>query len=144
MIHTDARFLYLGATPEEAQDPDKARRVPFPSEGKATFETSRMVDSARNARGEMVGRQIGRSVHKQNMEWDVMPCETWWELNRWFDEGHFTFYCHYFNHNLGQWDTKLFYLGDVKTNPFLVDPKTGAPAFYRGASFNVIDCGVVG
>ena len=72
-----------------------------------------------------------------------MPAEKWWEMNRWFDDGHFTFYCHYFNHNFGRWETRLFYLGDVKTNPFVVSKETGEPRFYRDASFNVIDCGVV-
>ena len=117
--------------------------VPYPDEGKAPFETSRMADSARNANGEVVGRMVGRSVHKQSLAWSVMPAEKWWEMNRWFEQGHFTFYCHYFNHNFGQWETRLFYLGDVKTNPFVVSTETGEPRFYRDASFNVIDCGVV-
>lgn len=142
MIHADPRFLYLGSTPS-TNTQNYAVAVPFPSEGKAAFETSRMIDSARNANGEIVGRQIGRSIDKQNMAWDVLPREKWWEMNRWFEQGHFTFYCHYFNHNLGCWQTKLFYLGDVKTSPFLVDPESGEPAFYRDAGFNVIDCGVV-
>ena len=41
------------------------------------------------------------------------------------------------------WGGRLFYLGDVKTNPYLVDPVSGEPAYYLNASFNVIDCGVV-
>ncbi|MEG2843128.1 MAG: hypothetical protein RR900_06540 [Ruthenibacterium sp.] len=139
---SNENFLFLGASPAtNAAQYEIA--VPYPTVGGACFETARMVDAARNARGEMVGRMAGRSLDKQNMTWDVMPCDKWWALNRWFENGHFTFYCHYFNHNLGMWQTRLFYLGDVKTNPVHVNGKTGVPAYYTGATFNVIDCGVV-
>lgn len=135
-------YLYLGTSPATSRE-NYAIAVPYPSAGKAAFETSRLVDSARNASGELVGRQVGRSLHKQNLAWEKIDCETWWTMNRWFEQGHFTFYCHLFNHNLGQWETRLFYLGDVTANPVLVNAQTGEPAFYRDASFNVIDCGVV-
>lgn len=135
-------FLYLGSSPDTNAE-NYTIAVPYPSEGQALFETTRMVDSGRNANGELVGRVVGRSNDKQNMSWAVMPCEKWWEMNRFFENGHFTFYCCYFNHNLGQWNTRLFYLGDVKANPYIVNPQSGEPAFYRDASFNVIDCGVV-
>lgn len=135
-------FLYLGATPA-TNEADYAVAVPFPSAGKALFQTSRMVDAGRNANGEMVGRMVGRSVSKQSMAWEAIDCETWWTMNRWFEQGHFSFYCHHFNHNIGAWQTRLFYLGDVKTNPVRVEPVSGRPALYRDASFNVIDCGVV-
>ena len=140
--HDRTAYLYLGASP----DTDRERysvAVPYPSMGGAAFETQRMVDSARNGNGELVGRMVGRSVHKQSLTWAKISCEKWWEMNRWFEDGHFTFYCHLFNHNLGRWETRLYYLGDVKTNPYLVDEATGEPAFYRDASFNVIDCGAV-
>ena len=137
-----AGYIYLGASSDTSRT-SYAIALPYPDLDKAAFETSRMVDSARNANGEVVGRQVGRSVHKQSLAWSVMPVEKWWEMNRWFEQGHFTFYCHYFNHNVGRWETRLFYLGDVKTNPFVVSTETGEPRFYRDASFNVIDCGVV-
>lgn len=138
----NGNFLYLGDSPATSRT-NYAISVPYPSVGGACFETSRMVDAARNANGEMVGRMVGRSVDKQSMSWARIPCETWWALHRWFEAGHFTFYCHYFNHNLGRWETRLFYLGDVKANPMRVNSATGAPAYYQDASFNVIDCGVV-
>ncbi|MBD5101977.1 MAG: hypothetical protein HDT27_04625 [Subdoligranulum sp.] len=140
--HDSTAYLYLGASAQTSRE-NYAVAVPYPTMGSAPFETSRMVDSARNANGELVGRQVGRSVHKQSLAWKEISCEKWWEINRWFENGHFTFYCHLFNHNLGQWETRLYYLSDVKVNPYLVDKATGKPAFYRDASFNVIGCGVV-
>lgn len=140
--HDKTAYLYLGASGATSRE-HYAVAVPYPSAGAAAFETQRMVDSARNANGELVGRQVGRAVHKQNLSWSVISCEKWWELHRWFEDGHFTFYCCFFNHTVGRWETRLFYLGDVKAQPYLVDEATGEPKFYRDASFNVIDCGTV-
>lgn len=134
--------MYFGSAPDTSRT-NYSVAVPFPSEGKAAFETSRFVDAARNANGEVVGRMVGRSIDKQNMSWQRISHEKWWEMNRFFESGHFTFYCCYFSHNLGVWQTRLFYLGDVRANPIRIDPNTGVPAYYVDASCNVIDCGVV-
>ena len=84
-----AGYIYLGASSDTSRT-SYAIALPYPDLDKAAFETSRMVDSARNANGEVVGRQVGRSVHKQNLAWSKMDKEKWWEMNRWFDDGHFT------------------------------------------------------
>lgn len=133
-------FIYFGADPGTNRE-NHAIAAPYPDTG--PFTTSRLVDSARNAQGTMVGRMVGRSLDKQEMSWTAISPEVWWEMNRWFEAGHFTFYCHYFNFNLGRWETRLFYLSDVKCSPARVDPASGQPALLRDASFNVIDCGVI-
>ena len=135
-------FLYFGASPETSKT-NYAIKVPYPSLGKAPFTTSRLVDSARNAQGTMVGRMVGRSLDKQEMGWEVISCALWWEMNRWFEDNHFTFYCHYFNFNTGRWLTRLMYISDVTCSPDLVESETGEPAFLRDASVNVVDCGVI-
>lgn len=135
-------FLYLDAGPDVSPSVH-AVAVPYPTAGSAAFETARMVDAARNANGEMVGRLVGRSSDKQTLGWHRIACADWWAMHRWFEDGHFTFYCHYFDHNTGVWRTRLFYLGDVRANPVHVDEATGVPAWYEDASFSVIDCGVV-
>lgn len=141
-MRTERGFLYLGATAATSST-DYTVKVPYPKAGGAAFETSRMVDAARNANGSMVGRQIGRSLAKQNLAWDIIPCEVWWEMNRFFEAGHFTFYCCFFDFNLGEWKTRLFYVSDVKVSPGLVDAGSGEVKYLRDASFNVIDCGVM-
>lgn len=135
-------FLYWSSSPGVSRESYEVA-VPYPDLGSAAFETSRMVDSARNARGEMVGRMVGRSIDKQNMAWSKLSCAVWWEMNRWIENGHFTFYCHYFNFNLGRWETRLFYVGDFKASPGPVDPATGEPQYIQDASVNVIDCGII-
>lgn len=138
MSFIETGFLYLGDG-ADVTETHYAVKVPYPDKG--PFATSRMVDAARNAEGELVGRMVGRSLDKQELRWDSIPCEDWWRMNRWFEAGHFSFYCRYFSHNVGRWQTRRFYLGDVKCEPDLVDPGTGRPAFYRSAAFSVIDCG---
>ena len=86
---------------------------------------------------------VGRSVDKQELGWQTISPQLWWEMNRWFEDGHFTFYCHYFSHNLGRWETRMFYLSDVKCSPVNVDAATGMPEYYEDASFSVVDCGVI-
>ncbi len=135
-------YLYLGDSPDVTAQ-SCAVKVPYPTVGSAAFETARMVDAARNANGEMVGRMVGRSSDKQTLGWKRIACRDWWAMHRWFEAGHFTFYCRYFDHNTGVWRTRLFYLGDVRANPVRVDEITGAPAWYEDAAFSVIDCGVV-
>lgn len=134
-------FLYLGQSASTSKT-NYAVKVPYPDAGKNPFTTSRLVDSARNAQGTLVGRMVGRSMDKQEMSWSWIDCESWWRLNRWFEENHFTFYCHYFNFNTGLWMTRLMYLSDVKVSPGLVT-RTGDALYLRDASFSVIDCGVV-
>lgn len=135
-------FIYLGTSPQTNRE-NYSIAVPYPTKGKAPFATSRLVDSGRNAQGAMVGRMIGRSLDKQSMSWEVISCAKWWEMNRWFEDNHFTFYCHYFNFNTGRWLTRLMYISDVTVSPELIESSTGEPAFLRDASVNVIDCGVI-
>ena len=141
-LNENVGFIYLGSS-AATNRANYAVALPYPDLGGALVETSRMVDSARNANGEVVGRQVGRSVSKQSMAWNKLSCEKWWEFNRWIEQGHFTFYCCYFNFNLGQWETRLFYAGDFKVMPGPVDRTTGMPEYLSSASVNVIDCGVV-
>jgi len=136
LIKIDPRFMYWGRS---KGDQDMA--VPFPSLGSAPFVTSRNVDAGRNVKGVVVGQQVGRSISKQSMTWKALPCEKWWEMNRWIEQNGMFFWCHYFDHNLGRWEDRRFYCGDFTCNPFAVEPDTGIPRFYLDCSVNVIDTG---
>lgn len=132
-------FIQLGTSPTPM-----LLTIPYPTKGKALFETSRFVDSQRNANGVVVGQQVGRSIDKQNMSWDKLSAEKWWEINRFFEENGMFQYCRYFSHNLGEWKIRLMYCSDFKCDPGVVDSSTGYPKEYTNCSFNVIDCGVIG
>ena len=55
-------FIYFGSEPGTSRE-NHAIAAPYPDT--APFTTSRLVDSARNAQGTMVGRMVGRSLDKQ-------------------------------------------------------------------------------
>lgn len=144
VIKCDPRFIYIGATESDARGHNGASRrigIPFPSS--APFETAVNVDSARNQNGEMVGQEVGRPIDKQSMTFNVMSRDKWWEINNWIDSHGIKFWCYYFNHNRGIWQSKQFYCGNRTCEPFKIDAATGVPAFYRNCKINVIDMGVL-
>ena len=135
----DPRFIYIGTGVTASDVIGSTLAVPFPSE--AMFETSRAVNAGRNANNVVVGQMVGRSVDKQNMKWRVLPRETWWKLNRWFEEHGMFFYCKYFAHNVGKWRIRRFYCGDQRCDPYKINPLTGVPDVYLNCTVNIIDMG---
>ena len=135
----DPRFIYIAPSISGNQLAGDILAIPFPSEG--PFETARAVDSARNINNVVVGQMLGRSVDKQSMSWNVLPCQTWWKINRWFETHGMFFYCKYCAHNTGKWMIRRFYCGDPKCSPYKIDANTGVPQVYRNCSVNVIDTG---
>lgn len=135
----DPRFMYWGTGYNNTSLTGDIIAIPFPSEG--PFETSRAVDAARNAQNVVVGQMVGRAVDKQSMKWFALPCEKWWEINRWLEAHGMFFYAKYFAHNTGRWMIRRFYCGDPKTNPYIIDPGNGEPRFYVECELNVIDTG---
>ena len=135
----DPRFIYWGTSISNNDLSGNTIALSFPSEG--TFQTSRAVNSARNAYNVVVGQMVGRSVDKQNMTWSVLPKEQWWKINRWLETNGMFFYCKYFAHNTGKWMIRRFYAGDVSCDPYKIDADTGIPAVYRNCTVNVIDMG---
>ena len=135
----DSRFIYFGTGVSGNNLTGNTLALPFPSSG--PFETSRAVNSGRNANNVVVGQMVGRSVDKQSMTWNVLPVQKWWEINRWIETNGMFFYCKYFSHNVGKWMIRRFYCGDPKCSPFKIDPSTGVPDVYLDCSLNVIDMG---
>lgn len=136
----DPRFMYISKQMAAGgQMLGDVLAIPFPSSG--PFETARAVNSARNANNVVVGQMVGRSVDKQSMTWRVLPCKTWWRINRWIETNGMFFYCKYFSHNTGKWLIRRFYCGDPKCSPFKINPANGVPDVYLDCTLNVIDMG---
>lgn len=140
LLNEDGRFMQIGTSPSNL-----TLQIPYPTIGKGIFQTSRMVDAGRNASGAVIGQMVGRSIDKQNMGWNVISCEKWWEINQFLEANGLFFYCRYFNHNLGEWKVRKFYAGDPQVEPRNLDPETQIPrdGVYYNATLNVIDCGEV-
>lgn len=139
---TNTGFIYVGNSAGTDRN-NYAVAIPYPDLNATPFEEEVFVDAGRNASGETVGQVVGRAIHKQGLEWTNLKCEKWYEMMNWFNNGHFSFYCHFFNFNVGEWQTKLFYRGNAKCMPGIINAETGRPEKFRTASISIVDCGVV-
>lgn len=125
--------------------------LPYPSKG--AFESAQTASAQESAGGDIVGQVVGRRRCKQNMIWSTMDCEKWWEINSWIENNirksrSFSFYCKYFNFNLGKWITHACYLGNITCTPFdnhseQDSDEFGMPKYLRNCSVDMIDCGIV-
>lgn len=115
--------------------------LPFPTMGKALFQTERLVDAARNANGVVVGQQVGRSLDKQNMGWTRIEPEKWWEFNNFLESHGMFFSVEFFNYNLGVLQRKRFYASNPQCEPVNVNRITLKPEYLENAQVNIIDTG---
>lgn len=139
-------FVYFGTSSDNL-----TLAIPYPSSG--AFESATTVTTQSSANGEVVGQVVGRTRDKQNMTWKVMDREKWWEINNWIENniessGEFSFYCKYFNFNLGRWMIRKFYPSNRTCEPFSINSdqsseEFGMPKFLRNCQMNIIDCGIV-
>lgn len=140
-IPTDRRFIYIGRTQEDA-----ARHtfgVPFPAVNSGVFQTEYFVDEARDGTGALNFTVTSRDINGIDIEWNCIECEEWWRLNNWIATNGRVFWVEYFNHMLGDWDVKQFYLGHRSVGPVMIDPETGIPDHYESARWNIRDMGIV-
>jgi len=127
--------------------------VPYPSKGIFESAQTTAVREGAGDGGALIGQVVGRRLCKQNMTWSTMTCEKWWEINSWIENNmkrnkSFSFYCKYFNFNLGKWITHLCYLGYITCTPFANNAEQSSdtfemPKYLQNCSVGVIDCGIV-
>lgn len=113
---------------------------PYPKRGLKMI-VSTMVDSARNANGEVVGQKIGRDNYKlDSLTWPYLDAKTWSDILKEFDNFRVIARIPDMVHN--RWITLQMYPGDRSAQPFWVD-ENGMPTHYIDCSVNIIDCGVI-
>ena len=84
-----------------------AYEFPEPSTYKGT--TSTIVDSARNAKGVMIGSVIRDDVGKVELTWRYLTVAQWAAINQCFKEssgGHFINNVEFFDQTAGTWVTR--------------------------------------
>lgn len=113
--------------------------VPSPSTYAAT--TATVVDSARNAKGVMVGAVIRPDVAKVSMSWNFIEAQEWADLLACFDPkrgGNFINAVTFFNQDTNAWETRQMYVGDRTANIFLRD-ENGNIRGYQNAALALIE-----
>ncbi len=128
-------YIAFGSTKVQAESID-AIVVPYPSVGGAEFSVEAQRLEERNANGAFIGQQIGAPIITMNLEWEKIDTAAWWSITGFLDGVGDVFWCRYFSHTSGQWETGEFVKrGDTFCNPVRVNKITGVPAYYAGAGF---------
>ena len=99
-----------------------------------------IVNSGRNADGEVVGQKVGRDQEKlDSLQWAYLTAAQWSALLQEFKNFYVT--VTYPDMVTGTWTTRKMYPGDRTATPFHLDPLTGLPLDYLDCKVNLIDCG---
>ncbi len=98
-----------------------------------------MVDSARNANGEVVGQKVGRDQYKiDTLEFPWLTAEKWSEILTILDN--FFVNVTFPDPVTNRKKTIKMYVGNRTAEPYWVDDE-GNPTHYRNCKFNLIDTG---
>lgn len=115
--------------------------LPTPSTYTATEST--IVDSARNAKGVVVGAVIRESVAKVEMTWRYLPAEDWAKVMQLFNMsygGSFFNSVTFFNQLANDWTTRDMYVSDrTNAGAYMRDPVTGAVTGYQNPRLALIE-----
>lgn len=109
---------------------------PEPSTYRATSAT--MVNSARNAKGEMIGEVIRKDVAKIEISWKYLDAYKWAEILTLFANS-FTNEVRFLNQTTNAYEKRKFYVNDRTADMWRRDPQTGAVMGYTGCSLALIE-----
>ena len=118
------------------------KEFPAPARGMELI-ISTVVNSGRNANGEVIGQVIGRNQYKaNNLVWPYLDAKTWADMLAEFDN--FFVVAKIPDMRRNGWLTVKMYPGDRSAEPYYVDPVTKLPTHYINCKVNIIDCGELG
>lgn len=99
------------------------------------------VDSARNARGTVIGEVVGRDIYKiNNIEWEWLSAEQVAVISQLFSS--FFVVATIFDMATGGRKTIKMYPGNRTGEPYWLGAD-GLPITYKSYKVNIIDCGVI-
>jgi hypothetical protein len=114
----------------------------FPEPSSYSGITSTFVDSARNAKGVVIGAVIREDVGKVELSWKYLTVQQWANILKCFSiarGGNFynsvTFFCQ----DTGGWTTRQMYVSDRQANMFRRDPKTGEVLGYTDCTLSLVE-----
>lgn len=99
------------------------------------------VSNGKNAKGEFIGRRVGRDQYKfEDLQWKFLDAETWSSMLREFKQFVVTAKIPDMVNN--EMMTIRLYPGNRTAEPIQFD-KEGKPSLYKNCKVNIIDCGVM-
>lgn len=113
--------------------------LPTPSTG-LQVQRQQLVDSARNAQGQVVAQKINRRIIKLNqLKWNWLPADVWRTILIEIEKFEGSLY--YWDNLAGAFKTLRVYWGDSSEEIFKINPDTGEVLEYVNCSCNIIDMG---
>lgn len=106
-------------------------------------QSEQLVDSARNANGQVVAQKINRRLRKfDSLKWPVLTnTQVHWLKQK---VANFTVMLTYYDSQDGGIVTRKFYFGDMSAEPFEWDTvhyQVAVPTKYKDVSVSIIDMG---
>lgn len=113
--------------------------VPYPAIG-LTVQRQQLVDSARNAQGQVVAQKINRRISKiNNLQWKYLTASQWRTIQTEIDK--FTGTLEFWDNASNSFKSITVYWGDEEAEPFKINPSTGEVLSYINCKCNLIDMG---
>lgn len=114
-------------------------KLPNPNKG-LNIQRQQLVDSARNALGQVVAQKVNRRLIKlDSLEWGYLTASEWSSILTEIEK---------FEGTLKFWDARTqdfltisVYWGDASDEPFTINPATGEILDYINCKCNIIDMG---
>ncbi len=103
------------------------------------YEGQQLVDSARNALGEVVAQKINRRQVKLNLEWKVIYPDDLRTILNLIEE--FSGTARYYDPKEGGFISRQMYWGDYSVSTYWVD-QNGKPKMLTGLKTSLIDMGL--
>lgn len=113
--------------------------LPYPATG-LKFERQQLVDSKRNALGQVVAQKINRRLFKfSSLEWKHLTAAQWRAIQQEVDK--FEGQLYYWDNPTGTFKTRKVYWGDESAEVWKIDNTTGEVLEYINCAVNIVDCG---
>lgn len=113
--------------------------LPYPFKG-VVLQRQQLVDSARNALGEVVAQRINRRLDKFSaLEWPHLKASEWRTIQIEIEKFEGTL--EYWDNYSGGFVTRKVYWGDEQATVFKIDKTTGEVLEYINCKCNIIDMG---
>lgn len=113
--------------------------LPYPARG-LKLERQQLVDSQRNALGQVVAQKINRRLDKFSaLQWKHLTASQWRTIQREINKFEGTL--RYWDNVSGSFVSRKVYWGDESSEIWKIDPSSGAVLEYINCSCNIIDMG---
>lgn len=140
-------FLTFYKSYSDAVGDLNAIELPTPSYNSGMQTVSTMVNSGRNAEGNVIGTRIGRDLIKIELQWAYLTTADWKKVLQYLakdepnvQEGFYVF-VKYFDMVTADFEIRRFYTSDRTASPFKLHPTTMAVTAWKDCSLSLVDVG---